>query len=338
MGPHLAIAVIEPTQVGEARRAAARLTHEMGFDEQASGRAALVVTELGTNLAKHAKDGMLLLGGIPTDAGGTLEVLSLDHGPGIADLRQSLVDGHSTAGSPGTGMGAVRRLANEFHIFSVPGNGTAILARIHAKPVPIGGAVNGPAFSVGGICISAPGETVCGDTWAVRMNGSKARIMVADGLGHGPQAADASQAAAQVFATANGAPHAVLERAHALMRSTRGAAVAIVELDATEDSLLFAGAGNIAGRILSGVNDRTLMSQHGTLGVQVRKLVDASYPWPDHAMVVLHSDGITSRWNIDGARGILQQDPTLIAGWLLRSGLRGRDDATVVVIKRAREQ
>ncbi|MET0542946.1 MAG: SpoIIE family protein phosphatase, partial [Variovorax sp.] len=206
------------------------------------------------------------------------------------------------------------------------------------KPALAGSAVNGHAFSVGGICLSAPGETVCGDTWAVRMNGSKARIMVADGLGHGPQAADASQAAAQVFATANGAPHAVLERAHALMRSTRGAAVAIVELDATEDSLLFAGAGNIAGRILSGVNDRTLMSQHGTLGVQVRKLVDASYPWPDHAMVVLHSDGITSRWNIDGARGILAQDPTLIAGWLLRSGLRGRDDATVVVIKRAREQ
>ncbi|WP_218509377.1 ATP-binding SpoIIE family protein phosphatase [Variovorax sp. dw_308] len=334
MGPHLAMPVIEPTQVGEARRAAARLTHEMGFDELASGRAALVVTELGTNLAKHARDGMLLLGCIPGAAGGTLEVLSLDQGPGIADLRQSLVDGHSTQGSPGTGLGAVRRLASEAHLFSVPGNGTVIVARIHAKPAP-GVLAHGQAFSVGGIRLSAPGETVCGDSWDVRMNGSKARVMVADGLGHGPLAAEASQAAIQVFATAVGAPHAVLERAHALMRSTRGAAVAVVELDAAAHSLVFAGAGNIAGRLLSGVDDRTLMSQHGTLGVQIRKLADTSYPWPEHAMVVLHSDGINSRWNIDGALGILQQDPTLIAGWLLRSGLRGRDDATVVVIKRA---
>ncbi|MEJ8858147.1 ATP-binding SpoIIE family protein phosphatase [Variovorax robiniae] len=338
MAPHIAIPVIEPNQVGEARRAAARLTYEMGFDEVTSGRAALVVTELGTNLARHAKEGVLLLGSVTTGAGRTLEILSLDLGPGIADLRQSLADGHSTGGSPGTGLGAVRRLASDFHIFSVPGSGTAIVARVHAKHAPLVAATNGHAFSVGGLCIAAPGETVCGDSWAVRLHGNKAQIMVADGLGHGPQAAEASQAALHVFETATGAPHAILERAHTLMRSTRGAAVAIAELDANAGSLLFAGAGNIAGRLLSGVDDRSLLSQHGTLGVQIRKLSDASYPWPDHAMVVLHSDGITSRWNIDGARGVLQQDPVLIAGWLLRNNLRGRDDATVVVIKRAREQ
>ncbi|MEJ8826099.1 ATP-binding SpoIIE family protein phosphatase [Variovorax humicola] len=337
MGPHLAIPVVEPNQVGEARRAAARLTHELGFDEATCGRAALVVTELGTNLARHAKGGVMLLGCTTNGKGRILEIISTDQGPGMADVRQSMVDGYSTGGSPGTGLGAVRRLAADFHVFSVPATGTVIVARVGAA-ADTAGVADHQAFSVGGICLSAPGETVCGDNWSVRLHGNKAQVMVADGLGHGPQAAEASQAARQVFETAAGPPHAILVRAHGLMRSTRGAAVAIAELDATTGSLLFAGAGNIAGRIISGVDDRSLMSQNGTLGVQVRKLADTPYAWPAHAIVVLHSDGITTRWNFDDAKGVLQQDPVLIAAWLLRGNRRGRDDATVVVVRRAWEQ
>ena len=77
-----------------------------------------------------------------------------------------------------------------------------------------------------------------------------------------------------------------------------------------------------------------MLSQHGTLGGQIRTLADVSYTWPEHALVVLHSDGVTSRWNFTGAKGLLQTDPSLVAGWLLRDHRRGRDDATVVVIKR----
>ncbi len=336
MRPHLSIPVVEASQVGEARRVAARLTEALGFDEPTRGRAALVVTELGTNLVRHARDGALLLG-VDTSAGGErLEVLSLDQGPGMADLARHFSDGYSTGGSPGTGLGAVRRMSDQFLVHSVPDNGTVMVARIGATPVtPAAPPATPPRFNIAGIQLCAPGETVCGDDWGWRMHDHKASVMVADGLGHGPDAAEASQAATQVFERFDGLPHAVLERAHGLMRATRGAAVAIAELDDDTGSVLFAGAGNITGRLVSGVDDRTLLSQHGTLGLQIRKLSDARYDWPEHSMLVMHSDGITSRWSLDGARGVMQADPVLIAGWLIRGNLRGRDDATVVVVKRA---
>jgi anti-sigma regulatory factor (Ser/Thr protein kinase) len=331
--PHLAIPISEPSQVGEARRTATRLAQELGFDESTSGRAALVVTELGTNLARHASQGLLLLGRRETTGGAPwLEVVSLDHGPGMADVQKCLADGFSTGGTPGNGLGAVQRMADGFSVHSVAGNGTAIVARIGVPGRP---AAPAGAYEVGGISLTAPGESRCGDAWSFRLQGQKASVMVADGLGHGPHAAEAAEAAVAVFESTGGTPRAVLERAHERMRSTRGAAVAMAELDAHEGTIVFAGAGNITGRLVSGIEDRTLLSQHGTLGVQIRKLSDVAYAWPAHALLVLHSDGITSRWSLRESAGVLRCDPTLIAAWIIREHRRGRDDATVVVIKRA---
>jgi hypothetical protein len=147
-------------------------------------------------------------------------------------------------------------------------------------------------------------------------------------------AAEAAAEAIKVFASAGGLPAAILERAHPLMRGTRGAAVTIAAADVTAGTITYAGAGNISGRILSGIEDRALMSQHGTLGVQIRRLQDVTTPWPDHALLVLHSDGLNTRWNLKDVGGLLQCDPAVIAGWLLRDHTRGHDDITVVVLKR----
>nr|WP_255719417.1 SpoIIE family protein phosphatase [Pelomonas sp. P8] len=158
-------------------------------------------------------------------------------------------------------------------------------------------------------------------------------MLLADGLGHGVDAAVAADTAiASLAETRTNSPAELLQRAHESMRHTRGAAAALVHCDA--DGLRFAGAGNICARLISGVQDRSLMSQHGTLGVQIRRLQDMRYDWPAHAILVLHSDGIVTRWTIDDAPGLLQCDPAVIAGWILRDHCRGRDDATVVVVKR----
>lgn len=336
MTPYLSIAVDEPSQVGQARRAAVRLANEIGFDEVASGKVALVVTELAGNLARHARHGRILLGSrVLAGAPSSLEVLSLDDGPGMADVHACLRDGYSTGGTPGTGLGAVRRLASEFSAYSSPGKGTVVLARL-CQPTGFGAPAAPPAqFRSSGVCLAAPGETVSGDSWGIRVDGDKAFVMVADGLGHGPVAAEASEAAIRVFESAPGAPSAVLDRAHQALRSTRGAAVAMAELDTRAGSVTFAGAGNIVGRLISGVEDRSLLSQHGTLGVQIRRLSDATQAWPEHACLILHSDGIISRWNLADTPGLLQCDPAVIAGWLVRAHCRGRDDVTVVVIRRA---
>lgn len=335
MTPHRVFNVEESSQVGEARRAAAMLADSLGFDEAAAGRLAIVVTELGTNLVRHATGGRLLLAAIdegrPSCA---VEVLSLDRGPGMADVAVCLEDGYSTAGTPGTGLGAARRQADVFDVFSAPGAGTAIALRVGRVRPPARASAS--AYRMAAIAVAAPGETVCGDGWGFAEDGPVAGLVVADGLGHGPHAAEASaMAVAQFEATPFAAPATWLQEAHAPMRSTRGAAVSSARFDADAQTITFCGVGNISTRVITGAQDRTLLSQHGTLGLQIRRLQDMVYPWPDHALVVMHSDGIVTRWNLDAVPGLLQCSPAVIAGWLIRDHLRGRDDATVVVLQRA---
>jgi len=334
--PHLDIPVAEQSQVGEARRAAARLCLTHGVDETARGRVALLVTELGTNLARHAKGGRLLMACSPSAGGCQFEILSIDSGPGMADVGRCLRDGYSSGNTPGTGFGAVQRLSTDFSVFSVAGKGTVILSRVWV-PSLVAPHATGPAprFAYAAVCLAAPGEDVSGDAWQIRVSGDTARVAMADGLGHGPLAAEAAGVAIAAFEGSTGSPAQVLEQAHAQMRSTRGAAMAVARLDASAGTLDFAGAGNIAGRVISGVADRSLMSQNGTIGLQIRKMQDLAIAWPAHALVILHSDGLTSRWKLDEAPGLIQCDPAVIAGWLIREHTRGQDDVTVLVIKRA---
>jgi hypothetical protein len=256
-------------------------------------------------------------------------MISVDHGPGMADVAQCLTDGYSTGGTPGTGFGAVKRLSDVFSVYSAAGQGTIILSRVRKSP----GILAASPFQVAGLTLAAPGESVSGDAWAFKTDGDVASVLLADGLGHGPQAAEAADLAATFFKTSSGHPSQVLTAAHDALRSTRGAAVAIARLDVSARVIAFSGAGNIAGRLVSGIEDRSMLSQHGTVGVQIRKLKDIEYAWTDHACLVLHSDGIVTRWTTGTAPGLLQCDVGVIAAWLLCHHSRGRDDATVVVVR-----
>lgn len=333
---HLAFPCEEASRVGEARRHCARLAQELQWNEVQAGRLAIVVTELGGNLTRHAQRGRLLIGVRPHDA--TVEIISIDEGPGIASLQQSLRDGYSTGGTPGTGLGAVRRLANEFDIHSTRPGGTICVARVGPQP-PAAGYVKPPATPlVGAVCLPAPGETECGDAWAAAIDGPQLRLLVADGLGHGPEAAKAALAAVEAFGAAPMEPLGrQLERMHASLRGTRGAATCLAALDAAGGTLRYVGAGNIAGRVLSGLADRSLSTQHGTVGMQMRRPEEAGADWVEHGMVILHSDGLNTRWSGDALVPLLQRDPTLAAALLLRDHTRQRDDATVVVVRRRDE-
>jgi anti-sigma regulatory factor (Ser/Thr protein kinase) len=326
--PHVPFPMGDASRVGEARRHAAALAERLALDATTAGRLALVVTELGSNLVRHARGGRLLIAqrqhGQPE-----VEVLALDDGPGIADPARALVDGFSTGGTPGTGLGAVRRLASDFDLHSEPGVGTVVLARVrpegHRRPPA--------AFHWGAVMLCAPGEQACGDAWALALDGARAAVLVADGLGHGPQAAEASQAAVAQFVRAPFAPLAEqLDRIHAALRITRGAAGSLALLE--PDRLWLAGAGNIATRLVSGTHSKSLAPQHGTLGVQVRRFEPVQTEWPPHAVAVLHSDGLQSRWQAESLVPLVARDPALLAAWLVRGNLRGRDDATVFVLQR----
>jgi anti-sigma regulatory factor (Ser/Thr protein kinase) len=320
-----------PGNVADARTTALELAAKLGFEEDGAGRLALVVTEAGTNIVKHARGGQLVLRALAVADVPVVEVLALDRGPGIADVGRSFVDGYSTAGSPGTGLGALRRLASSFDIYSRHGGGTALLARVAARRLP---AVPDDRAQIEGLSLAKPGEDVCGDAWAAEPRVDGAMLLVADGLGHGPGAAEAAQAAVAAFrGSRDPSPAQRLHDVHLALRSTRGAAVAIADVDRGRRVVRFAGLGNVAGAIVSPERSRHLVSRDGTAGVSAARLPEFGYPWPAGAVVILYSDGLTTSTSAATYPGLLQRHASLIAGVLYRDFTRGRDDATVVVCK-----
>lgn len=329
-GFHAVFPMGDASRVGEARRHAALLAEQCGLGAVPAGQLAIIVTELSTNLARHAQHGRLLLAAYPERA--MVEVVAIDGGPGIADLARSMDDGFSTGGTPGTGLGAVRRLAAQFDVHSSAPQGTVLVARVRGGPPPLDAA---GAFCVGAMALVAHGEQVCGDGWAFAVDGDRASMIVADGLGHGPDAAEASRAALETFAEEPlAAPRQILQAVHGRLRSTRGAAVMVLQADAGAGTIRSAGAGNVMGRLVSGVSDRTILTQHGTAGITIRTPEEVSTAWPPHAMLVVCSDGIESRWKPETLVPVLGRDPALAAALLLRHHCRGRDDATVAVLRR----
>jgi anti-sigma regulatory factor (Ser/Thr protein kinase) len=336
---HQLIAIRDSSQPGAARLAAQELAASIGLGESDVHRAGLVATELATNLVKHATNGGELLLRSVNGAPGELEILALDNGPGMRNVTQSLVDGHSTAGSPGTGLGAITRLSDEFDIYSVVGQGTAILTRLRDRRRPL---VNPSAFQIGCVSVAKSGERVCGDGWSVQYRRTSVHILMADGLGHGADAADAADAAISAFtAHTTGEPREVLAAVHDGLRHTRGAAGAVAYLQQAERLLKFSGVGNISASLANNGTIRHAVSHNGTLGHEARHFRDYSYPWEPGTLLVMHSDGLVSHWSLDRYPGLHTRQPSLIASVLFRDFRREsqqpfhghRDDVTVLVAR-----
>jgi len=320
----------EGTQVPEARRTASELATRLGFSEVEAGEVALAVTEAGTNLVKHAQQGELLVRAIQQNGKAGVEVLALDHGPGIADVAQCLRDGFSTAGSPGTGLGALTRIADHFDIYSLPGKGTVLRAALWRRGVMRATT----ALEIGVVCQPKPGEEVSGDDWGLNEQERGYTVAVADGLGHGPDALKAARMAIEtLFRDPQGSPAALLESMHNATRATRGAAIGVCELDTSQHLCRFAGVGNIGCAVIVETKARHMVSHNGIVGHSVRKIQEFSAPWPAHAMLVMHSDGLSTQWDVAAYPGLSTRHPALIAAVLYRDFSRQRDDVTVLVAK-----
>lgn len=326
-----AVEVRDLSQVAEARRTAVALAEANGFSEEDAGRVAIVATELATNMLKHGDGGALLIGSYEDASGAGVECLALDKGVGMADVAMSMRDGHSTAGTAGTGLGAIWRGSHVTDIYSAPGCGTAILARLQRGSPRLGRPKNQPDY--GAISLPMRGEEACGDTWCRKEDVDGFVFMVADGLGHGPLAAEAAHAAARSFQHSGPiAPSEMLATMHAALRPTRGAAIGIARFALDQRKIVFAGVGNIAATLIDAQNRVTRMiSNNGTVGHIARHMRDFSYPIGGTTLVVLASDGLATSWDLGAYPGLWLRHPTLIAGVLWRDFNRGRDDVTVFV-------
>lgn len=333
------VRVEEQSQIAEGRRRAVALAEGLGFSPADTGRVAIVATELATNLLRHGGGGEMLVGMIDDHAGPSVEIIAIDKGPGMSDVQECRRDGYSTGGTPGTGLGAVARQSAVMDIWSRPGAGTVVLARIAAAPRPF--AVlplplqPSPTMTIGAIHRAMPGEEACGDGWAVAdVSPGVSVLMVSDGLGHGPLAADASMAAARLFHRYRDDPvGAIVQAIHAGLRSTRGAAVAVARVDQEAGTVTFCGIGNIGAALMAGGKSHKMVSHNGTAGLSARRIQEFTYSFVGVPLVILHSDGLGSSWSLDGYPGLGQRHPALVAAVLYRDFDRRRDDVTVLVAR-----
>jgi anti-sigma regulatory factor (Ser/Thr protein kinase) len=337
MRNQLIFPIRETSQVGAARRKMADLASGLGFDEVEAEKAAIIVTEMGTNLVKHAGGGALLARVTNDKVNGQgaisgIELLALDKGPGMRNVAECLRDGFSTIGSQGQGLGAINRLASSFEVYSQVGAGTVLLANLRKQPLP--DKLPGVRFEVGGICLPKHGEEVSGDAWIAAPHPDRCLLLVADGLGHGPNAAAAADEAVRAFENnLNLPPARLLEAIHLALRPTRGASVAVTEIESGRQ-VKFAGIGNIAGSIVASDNSvRHMVSHNGIAGHEARKFQEFTYPWPPGALLILHSDGLNTRWRLESYPGLTVRHPGLVAGVLYRDFDRKTDDVTVLVAR-----
>ncbi|WP_254062539.1 ATP-binding SpoIIE family protein phosphatase [Acidobacterium sp. S8] len=319
----------DPSQVGNARRQAISLAAALEFDETRQGQTGIIATEAARNIAAHGDSGEIILSPWSIHGSVGLDIFALDQGKGIPNIEMAVEDGYSTAGTAGQGLGAISRLAGEFQIFSAAGRGTALFARVYRTATDQSAISH---LSFGAISVPIAGERVNGDAWSAQHTTDRSIYIVADGLGHGPLASEAAEEAIKIFhLTADRHPELILKDIHSALTKTRGAAVSIAEIRYNEGVLNFAGAGNVAGAVLSRGKARNMVSMNGTVGHSVAKIQSFSYTWEPNSFLLMLSDGIGTRWNVEQYPGLAQRHPALIAAILYRDFSRRRDDATIIV-------
>lgn len=317
--------VEDPSAVAACRGAATSLAGRLRFPGARVDQLALAVTEAASNLHKHAQQGSLLLR-IGRDGGvAGIELVTIDAGPGFRDTGRAMSDGYSTAGTLGIGLGAIRRLADSCDLYSVPGHGTALVARFWPGPHQL-------TSPYAGLIRPISGEVECGDSFGAVRQGQTMTGVLCDGLGHGPLAASAAAAAiAAVMEDPASEPAALVERAHRRMSHTRGGALGVVQI--TGQVARFAGLGNVTATLLADGSRRNMLSVPGIAGHQARTIRQYEYEVAPGTSVVLHSDGISARWDAAALPGLAARDPLVVAAAVLAEAGTHRDDAGVLVLR-----
>lgn len=327
----ISLTVVEPSQIGAARRRAVQEGEAVGLSRDACDRLAIVVTEAATNLVRHAQMGEIVLIPCRNRRKPGLTVLALDSGPGIGNVEAALADGYTTATAGeqgiGGGLGAIDRLSDGFDIHSDP-RGTTVLARFGPECQP-------PHVETAGLIVPKPGYASGGDAYAVRTEPSATLVMLMDVLGHGPTAAEDAAKGIAAFEAAMGAMLAETEaRVAAALEGGRGAAALIVEIPHGPGILKAAGLGNVRGEIAGpGGQRHGIPSTPGIIGASPRRPRLTEHEWPAGVTLILSTDGLRGAERTPDPVSLFARHPLTIAATLYKRRRRGTDDSGVVIAR-----
>jgi anti-sigma regulatory factor (Ser/Thr protein kinase) len=303
------------------------------FSENQVGQIDIIVSELCSNVVKHAGGGQVLYRTLQSNRNhATFEIICFDNGPGIKDPKKMMKDGISTTKTLGQGLGAIERLSSASQLYSIPGWGTVHYSMVTSKKnveatvCPI---------EVRGLAVMKPREKYCGDGYRIKRNISNVQIFFGDGLGHGLHAKEAVDLAGEFFMSSNEEdPVEIMKQMHEHVRRSRGLVATVAVYDKKSNHWRICGVGNILTRVYAGITYKNYMSYNGTVGLNVPASMNNSiFPAEKNQHLILCSDGLRTRWDISKYPAILKYDNIVLATALYKDFSRGNDDSSILVAK-----
>ena len=310
------------------------LALQLGFTPHRAAETDIIVAELTSNLMKFANGGELLYRAHLNGGYNEIEIYCLDKGVGFDNVAKIMNDGYSSTNTLGHGLGSIKRLSNEFQIYSIKNWGCVQYVRICEKPeIQLPALKSGLNFTT--IAVNYPGEKLCGDGYYIKQNSKGFQIFVGDGLGHGESANEAVESAIKVFRQSlETNPTEILKDIHSKVKKTRGLVATIATVDYKSELWNICGIGNINTRIYNGLENKTYTPYNGIIGHNIpRTLNNTIVPYKKHQIIIMHSDGLRTRWNLNDLNGVFKQSPGIIASAIYKENIRGTDDATILVGK-----
>jgi anti-sigma regulatory factor (Ser/Thr protein kinase) len=309
------------------------LAHTLPFNERQIGEIDIVVAEMASNLVKHAGGGQILTKLIRHHDNDGIELISIDNGAGITDINKMVRDGESSKSTLGLGLGAMQRLSDTFQVYSLKNWGTIILCRKYVKGFTLH--LKPPIAEIRSVVVPKPGETKCGDSFFHIENKNHIKLFLADGLGHGVEAARAVQEAGIAFASCQELdPPEILRYINLSVRKTRGLVGMVAIFDIAKKTWEICGVGNITTKINGPTISKNYMSYNGIIGLNLPRTMNSQQIMHEKGQyIIMCSDGLRSRWDTLKYTGILRYDLTLLASSLIKDFTRNTDDASVAICK-----
>ncbi|HTL10726.1 MAG TPA: ATP-binding protein [Chitinophagaceae bacterium] len=304
-----------------------------GFEGHRLGEIEIIIAEITSNIVKHTTKGGVILAKKLAGPEAGIEFIAIDDGPGMRRSAKMMEDGNSTTKTLGQGLGAIRRLSAVFDMFSLMGWGTVLFSRSYIDKQK---APPSSVFEINAICVAKKDQLLCGDAWSARVQGKKTKIALIDGLGHGaPAHAASSLAVEKLDHYSRLSPVEELQALHNELKKTRGAVVTIAHIDHGNNQLLYSGVGNISMKLLTPAIAKGCFSYNGIVGhIMPGFLNNQSFICNEKTdVLIMHSDGIGTRWDVNKYPGILQHHSVLLCAALYKDADRGTDDSTVLVGK-----
>lgn len=303
-----------------------------GFETTRLAEIDIVVSEITSNLTKHADGGELFVRIAEEDNQPYIEIVCIDDGPGISDMAKVLADGYSSTATLGHGLGSIRRLSHTFDIYSQKSWGTILLSRIYKMAPPT---FRKNKFDFKALNIPKSGEHVSGDGFCFQQITDGFRLLLADGLGHGAEANRAVKEACRVFPTITEiSPADILRSLHNSIRKTRGVVAIVLTYSKSKREWCIAGVGNISFKWQDRANFKSYTSYNGIVGHNIPNTInDVTVSQDEFAQFIACSDGITSRWDISRFPMINRHDGMILAAAIYKEFNRGTDDSSVFVYK-----